>query len=141
MSLPRRTGRDRRARAFLLVSGVAFGAAFALPLLIAPLTWAGWFGWSTGSASELTVYFGRCLGAMATALTGMALCAAWAPRRHRPLFWLIVWATVLLAGVHLWGLVRDRQPSIEDLEVLLYAGVALAAWLCMPEPEGAGPAG
>jgi hypothetical protein len=41
-------------------------------------------------------------------------------------------AAGLLAVVHLRGVFESEQPLVEDLEVLMYAGFALAAWLCRP---------
>ena len=39
---------EGRARGFLLIVGGLFLVVFALPLLVAPFTWAEWFGWDVG---------------------------------------------------------------------------------------------
>jgi hypothetical protein len=114
---------------FLLGGGAFFGAAFALPLLFAPLHWARRFGWRVPEDASLTVYFGRCLGAVAVAVVVQVLRAAPDPRGHRGAFELLVTAGVPLALVHVWGAVRRAQPWIETAEIGLYAGVsAIAVW-------------
>jgi hypothetical protein len=120
---------DRRARGFLLVVGSLFLVVFALPLLIAPFTWADWFGWDVGPHTDLAAYFGRCLGAVATALTVTALAAARDPAAQRWLFNLFALAGALLSLVHVIGLIRDAQPFVEHLEIAGYAAFAgLALW-------------
>jgi hypothetical protein len=123
---------DERARGFLLIAGGLFLVVFALPLLVAPFTWAEWFGWDVGPHTDLTAYFGRCLGAVATAITIVALAAARAPAAHRWLFVLLALAGALLAVVHAIGAVRDAQPLSEDLEIAGYAAFALLALWCRP---------
>jgi type IV secretory pathway VirB2 component (pilin) len=127
---------DVRARNFLLVVGTLFLLVFALPLLIAPFSWAEAFGWDVGPHTDLAAYFGRCLGAVATALTVTALVAARDPSGHRWLFGLFALAAALLVVVHVIGLLRDAQPLIEHLEIAGYAGfAALALWCRPPSPH------
>jgi hypothetical protein len=121
-----------RARSFLLVGGLVFLVAFAVPLLLDPYGWARAFGWETGSETDVGLYFGRCLGAAGTAIAVQALLASRAPERHRSLFTLIALTTALVALVHLRGLIEDRQPLVEHLETAGYAlACALALW-CRP---------
>jgi hypothetical protein len=115
---------------FLLLTATLFLTVYALPLLLFPLQWARAFGWSTPEQVALTDYFGRCLGAVATAITLLVLRAVPDPRRSPVLFDLIFLAGVLLAVVHVWGTLGRRWPVSEKLEILLYAGVAaLAAYV------------
>ena len=123
---------ESRARTFLLVVGGLFLVVFALPLLIAPFAWADAFGWDVGPHSDLAAYFGRCLGAVATAITLVALAASRDPAGHRWVFSLLSLAAALLAVVHVIGLVRDAQPLVEHLEVAGYAAFAAAAWWLRP---------
>ena len=123
---------ETRARNFLLVVGGFFLVVFALPLLIAPFSWAEAFGWDVGPHTDLAAYFGRCLGAVATALTVVALAAARRPSEHRWLFALFALAAALLALVHLIGLLRDAQPTIEHLEIAGYAAFSGLALWCRP---------
>jgi hypothetical protein len=71
--------RTRPARRFAgTVAGIA-GPVFAIPLLLDPYRWARRFGWRPEPETDVGLYFGRCLGAMATG-SAMALAA----RRYAP---------------------------------------------------------
>src|SRR5687768_14665030 len=121
-----------RARLFLLVLGGVFLVVIGIPLFADPYWWGDRFGWDTGTHTDLTVYLGRCLGAVAIALSAMSLWASRAPAEHRILFDITAMAGVLLAIVHLRGLLDEAQPVVEDLEILLYSGLAALAWSCKP---------
>jgi hypothetical protein len=79
-----------------------------------------------------TGYFGRCLGAAATATCVQSARAARDPERHRSLFEFIEIGAWLLAAVHLRGLLERRQPPIEHAEIIGYSAVAAAARRYMP---------
>lgn len=128
-----------RARVFLAVVGVFFLVGFALPLFLVPFEWAEAFGWDV-ERTDLGSYFGRCLGAVAIAISGQALWASRAPGRYRPLFELIAAAAALLAIVHLRGLVEESQPVVEHVETAMYAGFAALALWCRPPAAGHEPA-
>jgi hypothetical protein len=125
-----------RSRLFLLAAAAIFTAGFAAPLFIDPYWWARTFGWDTGPETELGVYFGRCLGAVAIALSAAALVASRAPARNRSLFTLIAGLTGLLAVVHLRGLIEDSQPLVEHLETGSYLLVGAVALWCRPPAPG-----
>ena len=117
------------AHGFLLLSGVLFLFAFALPLLLATRVWARVFRWpGADEASPLAMYFGRCLGAAAVAITGVALRYAGSPAHQPLLLELIALAGAILTGVHVWGAVERSQPWTEDAEIVLYAGVTAVAF-------------
>jgi hypothetical protein len=124
-----------RSRAFLIVVAAVFIPVFALPLFIDPVWWAERFGWDTEGASELTDYLGRCLGAVALAISLIALRATHDPESSLWLFDLVALSALLLAVVHLRGAIEDSQPLVEHLETAMYAVFALAAWLCRPAPR------
>jgi hypothetical protein len=122
-----------RARVFLLSAGAFFTIVFAVPLFVDPYWWARRFGWDTGPETDIGIYFGRCLGAVAIALSLAALVASRQPARHRSLFTLIAAVAALLAVVHLRGSVEDRQPLVEHLETGGYLAVAaFALWSRAP---------
>jgi len=125
-----------RSRAFLLAVAAVFIPVFAIPLFVDPIWWAERFGWDTDGPHDLINYFGRCLGAVALAIGVIALRATWSPADHRWLFDLLALAGLLLALVHLRGAIEDSQPLVEHLETAIYAGFALAAWLCRPPRAG-----
>ena len=127
-----------RARAFLLGVGLLFMVAFALPLFLVPFEWAEAFGWEV-ERTDVGSYFGRCLGAVAVAISGTAIWASRAPARYRSLFELLAASAVLLSIVHLRGLAEDSQPAIEHVETLVYAGFAGLALWCRPPREAGDP--
>lgn len=122
-------------RAFLLAVGGLFLVVFAIPLFLVPFEWAEAFGWDV-ERTDVGSYFGRCLGAVAIAISGQALWASRAPERYRSLFELLAAAAALLAIAHLRGLVEESQPVVEHLETAMYAGfAALALWLRPPAAD------
>jgi hypothetical protein len=115
------------------VAGI-FGPVFALPLLIDPYRWARAFGWRPEPETDIGLYFGRCLGAIATAGCLEAARAARDPIRHRSYFDFAEATGWLLAAVHLRGFVEGRQPPIEHAEIVGYSLFALAARRFAPRP-------
>lgn len=113
---------------FLWIGGTAFLVAYAVPLLLWPMRWARWFLWELPERTELAIYLGRCLGALALVLVGACFRAASRPAQHPMVFEIIVGASALLTLVHLWGAIRKTQPWTETVEVLLYAAVTAGAY-------------
>jgi hypothetical protein len=121
-----------RSRVFLAVVGGLFLVVFAIPLFLVPFEWAEAFGWEV-ERTDVGSYFGRCLGAVAVAVSGQALWAARAPERYRSLFGLLAAAAALLSIVHLRGLIEESQPFVEHVETLGYAAFAgFALWARPP---------
>lgn len=104
-----------------------FAPVFAIPLLLDPYRWARAFGWRPEPETNVGLYFGRCLGALATAGCVQAARASRDPRGHRSYFQWVEIAAWLLAAVHLRGLLERRQPPIEHAEIVGYSAVAIAA--------------
>jgi hypothetical protein len=113
---------------FLLLAGVFFLLAFVVPILLAPLSWARFMRWTLPDDTDLTVYFGRCLGAAALAIVYVVFRSAPAPEQHPLVFELIITTSALMAVVHVWGALRRAQPWTEDAEIIMYAGVTALAW-------------
>ena len=110
--------------------------AFGLPLLLSPLKWARRLRWQVPEDTDLTVYLGRSLGAVAVALSLGGLLAARDPWRHRIVFQMAAAAAALLAGVHVRGAIQGKQPWTETAEIPFWAAMAIAAIACYPEePE------
>ncbi len=115
------------ASGFLWVGGCGFLLLFALPLLFAPLRWAKLFQWSLPENTDLTVYLGRCLGAVALVITFLALRAASNPAQHRYVFEIIGLVSGLMTLIHVWGAIRRVQPWTETVEIALYATMTILA--------------
>ena len=108
---------------FLVVSVTFFLLVYALPLLLMPLTWARWFGWKAQEGNtDLTVYFGRCLGIICTVVRFIP-----DPASQPALFDLIGLVCVGMVVVHVWGFLRKAQPLSETVEIFFYAVVGVVA--------------
>ena len=115
------------ARRLAVTTAGLFGPVFALPLLLDPYRWARAFGWREEPETDVGLYFGRCLGALATASCLQAARAARDPARHRTYYEYMESVGWLLAAVHVRGLLERRQPPIEHAEIFGYAAFAIAA--------------
>jgi hypothetical protein len=133
--MTKRAGNGRSALFLLAASGVGLGV-FGLPLLLSPLKWARRLRWRVPEDTDLAVYLGRSLGAVAVALSLGGLWAARDPWRHRIVFRIAGVAAALLAGVHVRGAMEGKQPWTETAEIALWAAMAIGAVAYYPEePE------
>jgi hypothetical protein len=120
------------AQAFLLVLMLATSAAFALPIFLAPLTWARRLGWQIPEHTDLAVYFGRCLGAFILVVEMLMLRAVLTGIGLVFTFQVLIAVAVLMTVVHVWGAVQRIQPISETLEIGMYAGLGMLAVLFYP---------
>ena len=133
--MTKRSGNCRSSLFLLATSGVSLGAV-ALPLFLSPLKWAKRLRWRVPGDTDLAVYLGRSLGAVAVALSLGGLWAARDPWRHRIVFKITAAAAALLAGVHVRGAIEGKQPWTETVEIPFWAAMAIGAIACYPEePE------
>jgi hypothetical protein len=115
---------------FLWILGSTFLVVYALPLFVAPFAWARVFLWKVDRRDPLTLYFGRCVGAVAVAICVITLRAAPDAGSNPTLFEFIGVSGALLAVVHLVGAIEGEQPWTETAEILLFGGAAAyALWL------------
>ena len=120
------------ASVFLMVVGIGSLVLLAIPLVVAPLAWASVLLWDTPVDADLTVYFGRCLGAVIGVLAVAALFAA-SNSNVQPFFFGITIASFgLMVVVHAWGAVRGIQPRTETLETVAWLALLVVAVLCFP---------
>ncbi|MBZ4423236.1 hypothetical protein [Myxococcus sp. RHSTA-1-4] len=113
---------------FLVISVTFFLLVYALPLFLMPLRWSRWFGWKPQEGNtDLTVYFGRCLGAVALAIIFTVVRYIPDPGSQPALFDLIGLVCLGMVAVHVWGWVRKAQPLAETVEIIFYAVVGVVA--------------
>ena len=117
---------------FLWLTAALFLVVYALPLLLCPFAWARVFLWKVNDQDELALYFGRCLGAVALAIVIVLARVAPTASVHGIIFDLVGLAGALLAAVHVYGALRRQQPWTETVEIVLYVGAAVAAWVLHP---------
>ncbi len=98
---------------------------FALPMLIAPMTWGRIIGFPLPEQTDLAVYFGRSLG---VALSGLAL-ATFEASTFAPAQGIIMDGLTLTAFLyvltHIHGAVMRIQPLIETLEIAFFSTLVL----------------
>ncbi len=121
------------ASTFLYVAGV-LTLAFALPMFLAPLTWARALGWSRPADPNLAVYFGRCLGGVVCILAVAGLWVAGHPQLEVQRFYFTMMLGVLAmnAIVHIWGAVQRIQPRSETAETAVWILLCVATALFFP---------
>ncbi|MGB6895105.1 MAG: hypothetical protein WBF37_04055 [Dehalococcoidia bacterium] len=124
-----------RSRAYLAAAGATGLLAFGIPLFLSPLRWASRLRWRVPEDTDLTVYLGRSLGAVAIALSLGALRAVRRPEEHRVMFEVGFLTGVLLAAVHAWGALLRRQPWTETAEIALWSAMAAGAALTYPREK------
>ena len=120
------------ASTFLLVTAALSTAVFALPLFLAPLRWARAFGWWLPEQTDLAVYLGRCLGAVALAIQVLVVRAALTGAGATFAFQVVLGVAALVALVHVWGALRRIQPAYENWEIGFWAGLFVLAVLFYP---------
>jgi len=120
------------ARTYLLFLMALTTLAFALPIFLAPLKWARWFGWKIPQETDLAVYFGRCLGAFILIVELLMLRAAVTGTGLVLTFQVLLAVAAFMIVVHVWGAVLRIQPISETLEIGIYSGLALLTVLFYP---------
>ncbi|HYP48391.1 MAG TPA: hypothetical protein VEQ61_07100 [Thermoleophilaceae bacterium] len=126
-ALASRPGAERAPRRFAGAVGALAAPVFALPLLLDPYRWARAFGWPREPETDVGLYVGRCLGAMATAGCVQAARAARDPGSHASYFQFTETAAWLLTAVHVRGLIEGRQPLSEHAEIAMWGALAIGA--------------
>ena len=126
---------SEQASGFLVVMAVIALVTLGLPMLVAPLTWAGWLRWPLPQADDgrnLATYFGRCLGAVICVQAVVVLLNATDGDVQPALFAILVGNFALMVAVHVWGAVRRIQPLSETVETAAWAGLLVLALLFWP---------
>jgi len=105
---------------FLLVLMGTTTLFFALPIFLSPLTWARLMRWNAPKETDLTVYFGRCLGAFILVIELLMLKALLNPDMRIFVFDTLYAVFFLMFFVHIYGAIRRIQPITETLEIGLW---------------------
>jgi hypothetical protein len=120
------------ATIFLLVLAVTTTATFALPILLTPLRWARLVQWRIPEHTDLTVYFGRCLGAFILVIEFLMFQAALSHQSlvvtYRCL--LLLWGLMIV--IHAVGALQRTQPMTETLEIGFWVALTVLTLLFWP---------
>jgi hypothetical protein len=106
------------ADAYLWVVAVGSLFFFGLPICFFPLRWASWLRWQIPEHVHLSIYLGRCLGAV---ICVMAIFALQATRSDPAIlhfyfnFMLVNVAAMII--VHIYGALKKIQPLSETIEI------------------------
>ncbi|MFD3533265.1 hypothetical protein [Streptomyces sp. NPDC058664] len=120
------TSPESVASIFLIACASLFLVFIALPLLFMPLRWAKWWQWKVPvENSDVTVYLGRCLGAVALAIAVAAYSSIGEPGQVLLIFDLLILTSFLMVAIHVWGAIRRAQPWTETAEIFLYLAIGI----------------
>lgn len=108
---------------YLLYFGIGTAVAFCIPLFFAPLLWAKLFMWKQPADTDLTVYFGRCLGALGLVIDYIVIQAARTGEGVTVVIEGLYILFALMVVLHIYGAVKKIQPITETLEIGLWAGL------------------
>lgn len=120
------------AQAFLIALGAATALLFSFPISLAPFRWARMVGWSIPEDGDLSLYFGRCLGAFALILNFFMLRAGLSGAHLAATFefMALVWASMIV--VHVVGALQGVQPILETIEIGFWLALAVLTALFWP---------
>ncbi len=112
---------------YVVTVGILF--AFGLPMLIAPMTFGRILGWQMPDHEHLAIYFGRCLGGLASVIAVFGFKVAAAPELQPFFYQLSIGAFCILTLVHIYGAIAKIQPITETLEIAFWLGLIVVT-LC-----------
>lgn len=121
------------ASTFLYVVAIGTVTLFGLPLLFWPLRWAKVLRWHIPDQTDLTVYFGRCLGAVICVLGVFAFLSNTSLVLQLFYFKLIMTLFIFMILVHIYGAIRRIQPISETYEILYWILMFVLSVLFYPE--------
>ena len=117
---------------YLYVVGAVTLAAFGLPLLIVPPTWARWFRWDSLPSTPLTIFLGRSLGMFLCVVSAYAFRMAGLPAAQPFFFQFLLWLIVGMLALHIYGALAKVQPWTETAEIGMWAILFLATLAFYP---------
>lgn len=117
---------------YLLVLVGLTTVAFALPLFLVPVRWGRVMRFTIPQDTDLTVYFGRCLGACVLVIELLALRAALTGVGLALTFDVLATLAALMIVVHVWGAVRGIQPWTETVEIAFWGALLALTLLLHP---------
>ena len=101
--------------------------AFGVSLFVDPYRWAGVFRWRPEPQTDVGLYFGRCLGALAIGAGLEGLRAARNPEGGGSWFRFTEAGAWLLAAAHIRQGLERRQPLTETAEIPGWVAMAAGA--------------
>lgn len=123
---------------FLRIVAAVIAIGFAVPISLAPLSWARALRWTVDSQSDLALYFGRCLGVVAFVLSWAGWHAAGQPALQPFFFQVLISISTFMVVVHVVGAIQRVQPWTENVEIGFWAALVVSGLLFYPIHVGQG---
>ena len=108
---------------YLLIFTISTAILFSVPLFFVPIHWARIMGWTIPEHTDLAVYFGRCLGALALIINFLVAQAAIKEEGVAIIFQGLYGLFSLMIGIHIYGALKRIQPITETLEIGFWIGL------------------
>ena len=124
------------AQTYLLIFVIVTSLAFALPIFFKPLVWAKSMLWTIPDETDLTIYFGRCLGAFICVVELFTLRAALTGEGIIYAFEIMLTIFAFMLVVHIYGAIKKIQPITETLENILWLVLLLLTLAFFPNRIG-----
>jgi len=105
---------------FLIVAGVVMLAAFGLPLMLVPMSWARIYRWDLPQPQNLSKFLGRSLGVFITIMAIFSFKVTQTPDAKKFFFDLMLWIFGGMILLHVYGAIRKTQPVTETFEILMW---------------------
>ena len=123
---------SEHCRTYLIIVGGLLGLTFCLPMTVSPLGWARSMGWESPEKKNLTIYFGRGLGSLATALIAYLFKVLYFREPLLQIYELMLLAFTVILLHHIHGFIRKIQPIKESLEIPLFTLLIICHLLFYP---------
>ncbi|BBL71222.1 hypothetical protein [Methylogaea oryzae] len=105
------------SREYLIAFSILTAVLFSVPISVAPLSWARFFRWTVPDNTDLALYFGRCLGALALVVDWIVIQAAIEGDAIAIVFQGLDLLMALMVVIHVYGAVKRIQPVTETWEI------------------------
>lgn len=118
---------------YLMTLMIATTVVFVIPIFFVPLTWAKLMQWTIPKETELTLYFGRCLGSFGFVLEYFTYQAATTGIGESLVFQFWIIFCFFMVGLHIYGAIKKIQPITETIEIGLWVTLIFLGLAFYPE--------
>jgi hypothetical protein len=105
---------------------------YGLPLTFVPLTWAKVFGWTLPREKNLAEVLGRSLGIILIMVSVFAFLVPGNPGAMQFFFNFMLSILGGMTILHIYGALRNSQPKLETLEIVLWVILIVLTLLFYP---------
>ena len=102
---------------YLMTFMIATTLFFAIPIFFSPLSWTKMMQWTIPEDTDLTVYFGRCLGSFVLIMEYFVYQAASTGAGEVWISQFMIGLFGFMVALHIYGAIKKIQPITETLEI------------------------